>query len=157
MIGEDSCAIIGLMCHNYICPITDLGMKIDSSERVLLTKGGKKKPVLKTVINPQLGGIDVLIESFIDITELKQAEQDLRSTQEKLKEAHRLSHIGTWTWVKETDTVTWSEELYHIAVLDPATSAPTFAEHPRIYTPDSWARLNNAVSRAFNTGEPYNL
>ena len=92
-----------------------------------------------------------------DITERKQTELELVSAQESLKEAHHLAHIGTWDWVMETDTVTWSEELYNIAGRDPSQPAPTYAEHPHVYTPASWERLSAAVTNALNTGEPYNL
>ena len=87
----------------------------------------------------------------------KRAEQDLISTQNNLKEAHKLAKIGTWDWEMENDIVTWSEGLSSIAGRDPSLPAPTYAEHPRFYTPASWDLLDKAVSRALNTGEPYNL
>jgi PAS domain S-box-containing protein len=92
-----------------------------------------------------------------DITERKKAELERISTQERLKEAHRLAKIGTWDWVMETDTVIWSEELCNIAGWDPSLPAPTYAEFPHIYTPSSWELLSKAVTRALTTGEPYNL
>jgi PAS domain S-box-containing protein len=98
-----------------------------------------------------------VIAIYHDITERKRAELELVSTQQTLKDAHRLAHIGTWNWVMENDTVTWSEELYNIAGRDPSLPAPTYAEHPRVYTPASWDRLSVAVTRALTTGEPYNL
>ena len=54
-----------------------------------------------------------------DITELVQIQEELKENQAQLKETHRLAHIGTWDWTAETDTVIWSEELYHIAGCDP--------------------------------------
>ena len=92
-----------------------------------------------------------------DITERKRTELELISTQDRLKEAHRLAHIGIWDWVIETDTVTWSDELCSIAGWDPLLPAPTYAELPRVYTPASWVSLSGAVTRALTTGEPYNL
>jgi PAS domain S-box-containing protein len=98
-----------------------------------------------------------VIAIYHDITERKRAELELVSTQQTLKDAHRLAYIGTWDWVMENDTVTWSEELYNIAKRDPSLPAPTYAEHPRVYTPASWDRLSVAVTRALTTGESYNL
>ncbi len=92
-----------------------------------------------------------------DITERKRAEMELVSAQEKLKEAHRLAHIGTWDLVLESNKVTWSEELYNIVGWDPSRKNISAAELPGLYTPDSWNRLNQAITKALATGEPYNL
>jgi PAS domain S-box-containing protein len=98
-----------------------------------------------------------VVAIYHDITERKRVEVELVSAQYSLKDAHRLAHIGIWDWVMENDTVTWSEELFNIAGRNPSLQAPTYAEHPRIYTPASWDRLSGAVTRALTTGEPYNL
>jgi len=92
-----------------------------------------------------------------DITERKWVEEALRESQARLQEAHRLAHIGIWKWTIDTDTVDWSEELYHIAGMDPQLPAPSYAEHPNVYTPESMDRLKNAVERTLETGEPYQL
>jgi len=95
--------------------------------------------------------------TFSDVDESVAARDALQESQERLHEAHRLAHIGVWSWVAETDTVTWCEELYRIAGRDPTLPAPTYAEHSAVYTPESWCRLQAAVDRALETGEPYQL
>ncbi len=92
-----------------------------------------------------------------DITERKQAEEILQKTQEQLTNAHRLAQIGIWDWIADTDTVTWTEELYHIAGIDPKWPAPTYAEHPNLYAPESWTRLKAAAEKSLETGTPYQL
>jgi PAS domain S-box-containing protein len=98
-----------------------------------------------------------IVSVFEDITDRKRAEEALSKSREQLREAYRLAQMGVWDWVAETDTVTWTEELYRIAGLDPMLPAPTYAEHPNIYAPESWDLLKEAVERAMKTGEPYNL
>ena len=51
MIGAPEEQVIGHVCHDYICPaekgkcpITDLGQKVDNSERILLTANGEEVP-----------------------------------------------------------------------------------------------------------------
>ncbi len=52
-------------------------MTIDRSERVLINKDGKKTPILKSVIPVTISGKDYLVESFVDMTKIKEAEQSL--------------------------------------------------------------------------------
>jgi PAS domain S-box-containing protein len=81
LIGAPRDEIVGAICHKYICPaeqgrcpITDLGQSIDSSERELLTADGQKRPVIKTVVPVVLGGRTRLLESIMDIAQLKRAQ-----------------------------------------------------------------------------------
>lgn len=74
----------GHICHDFICPanrgncpITDKGLTVDRTERVLLARDGKTVPVLKTVTDATIGGRRIFIESFIDITPVKEAENTL--------------------------------------------------------------------------------
>jgi PAS domain S-box-containing protein len=53
--------------------------------------------------------------------------------------------------------VTWSEELYRLAGLDPNLPPPSYKEFPQFYTAESWERLQPAVEKALRTGTPYEL
>ncbi len=91
MIGAQSHDIIGSNCHRFICPtehgkcpVTDLGQRVDNSQRTLLTLGGSQVPILKTVVSVTLNGRKCLLESFVDLTEQARAEQQLRREYAKL-------------------------------------------------------------------------
>jgi len=92
-----------------------------------------------------------------DITKRKQVEQALRQSEAELMEAQRLANVGSWRWDLSTDTVTWSEELYRIAGLDPGLPAVSYKEHSKLYTAESWDCLRRAVEEALRTGTPYEL
>jgi signal transduction histidine kinase len=83
--------------------------------------------------------------------------QTLRERERALAEAQRLAGLGSWEWDPATDTVTWSEGLYRLAERDPSLPAPSYAEHPTVYTPESWARLQSAVEEALESGRSYEL
>jgi PAS domain S-box-containing protein len=85
MIGRPAHEIVGKICHGFMCPaesttcpICDLGQQIDRSERILIQANGNTLPILKTVVPITLNGTAYLLESFIDISQRKQAEERLR-------------------------------------------------------------------------------
>jgi len=94
---------------------------------------------------------------FTDITKRKRVEEALRKSEKDLKEAQRLGRLGSWDWDATTDTIKWSEEYYRIYGFDPAQPPPGYEEHKKVYTPESAARLDAAVKRNMETGEPYEL
>ncbi|MEM2440248.1 MAG: PAS domain S-box protein [Candidatus Bathyarchaeia archaeon] len=92
MIGASREDVIGKICHQFVCPaekgkcpITDLGQTVDRSERVLLKTNGERVPILKTVAVTTWHERKYLVESFIDITERKRAEEELRDSAEKYR------------------------------------------------------------------------
>jgi PAS domain S-box-containing protein len=68
-----------------------------------------------------------------------------------------LAKLGSWQWDARTDSVVWSEELYRLMGYDPHLPAPTYKEHPKLFTVESWDRLQLAVNEALQTGTPYEL
>jgi PAS domain S-box-containing protein len=92
IIGAEKGVIIGSVCHNYICPaetgacpITDLNQVVDHSEKLLIRADGTKIPVLKSVVPISLNNRTYLLESFIDISQIKKAESALRENEEKYR------------------------------------------------------------------------
>ncbi len=84
MIGASKEQVLGRACHKFICPtdvgrcpITDLHVSIENSERMLLTAEGDRRSILTSVVSIPYRGRDHLIESFIDITGLKQAQEQI--------------------------------------------------------------------------------
>ncbi|MEA2102061.1 MAG: PAS domain S-box protein, partial [Thermodesulfobacteriota bacterium] len=88
----DASKVIGQVCHSRICPeqegqcpILDLGQAIDKAERIVLGPGNKAVPVFKTVIPIKIEGEDVLLESFIDITEQRRIQKDLKESEQMFR------------------------------------------------------------------------
>ena len=116
--------------------------------------------LFNTSINPvkdDKGNVIKLLGTVQDITERKLTEEAMQKSEKCLREAQRIAHIGSWQWTKATDTVEWSEELYHINGLDPNSSAPSYAKLSSCYTPQSWKLLSVAVTKALQRGESYEL
>lgn len=120
------------------------------------------------LVDGQVAGLLVQVS---DVTPLKAAEEALRlemaergrvhdlllERSAELDKAQQLGGIGSWSWQVAGDKVEWSAELFRILGCDPAGGTPSFAEHSRLYRPDSFARLQSAVARTLEAGTPYLL
>ncbi|MDH2917034.1 MAG: PAS domain S-box protein, partial [Gallionella sp.] len=92
-----------------------------------------------------------------DITERMKVEFVLRQSEEALKEAQRIAHLGSWHLDLATNQVVWSEELYKLYGFDPALPPPLYTESMKLFTPESWERLSTAITNTTETGIPYEL
>ncbi len=97
------------------------------------------------------------VGSCVEMTWINRVEESLRQKEMDLLESQRLAGVGTWSWHGGNDTVTWSEQLYRIAGRDLKLPAPTYKEHSRLLTAESWDRLNRALGGALSAGIPEEL
>jgi PAS domain S-box-containing protein len=82
---EDATVLCGKDCSEYFCPasqhecpILDRHQAVDNSERIFRRNDGQEIPILKTVMEIEMNGESVLLETFEDITERKRAEDALK-------------------------------------------------------------------------------
>jgi diguanylate cyclase (GGDEF)-like protein/PAS domain S-box-containing protein len=94
LIGQPVTQIIGSICNSVVCPasepecpILDLGETVNQSERILLTAGGGRLPILKSVVPAIRNGRKVLVESFVSIRNIKEAEAQAARAIKELEEA----------------------------------------------------------------------
>ncbi len=81
----------------------------------------------------------------------------LLERERELEEAHRIARLGTWKWVRATNVLTWSPEVYRIYGCDPNLPAPRGEATRRLMPEESWTAITTALQRAFDYGEPYEL
>ncbi len=100
MIGSPRDQLLGSVCHRHVCPaevgqcpITDLGQSIDKSDRLLVSADGELRSIIKTVAQVTIRGRRHLLESFIDITERKQAEGERILNESRISALLELSRM----------------------------------------------------------------
>ncbi|MDP3395998.1 MAG: PAS domain S-box protein [Methanoregula sp.] len=92
LFGASAEYVLGKICHNFICPtanghcpISDKGMHIDKSERILLNTSGEQINIIKSVTRANLNDQEVLIETFVDISDRKRAEEALQESEDRYR------------------------------------------------------------------------
>ncbi len=145
MVGRSRSEVLGSICGQFICPaehgkcpITDLGQTVDNAERVLLAQDGSHIPVLKTVVPIQLGGVQCLLETFVDISEQKRQEGQLREMLARTERVNRLMEgretriVELKRRVNELCLAAGQSPLYEslqdIEAIEPQTESPAAQE-----------------------------
>jgi PAS domain S-box-containing protein len=90
------------------------------------------------------------LAAFLDVTDRKHTELALRESVERLNEAQRVAHIGSWEWDMKRNQVWWSEELYRLFELIPGRDLPPSREElwGRFVHPDDQALALAAYTQA---------
>ena len=101
LMGYDSIQeVAGHICHDTMCParegqcpILDLSQSVDKSERHLVNKNGEHIPIMKSVIPIMLGGEEVLLESFVDISDQKRLAEEQQAAFERRGQQVRIVRL----------------------------------------------------------------
>lgn len=93
MIGQKCCQFF-CEATDGDCPIIDLGEELDNSEKNLIKADGKLIPILKTATFIQINGRPHILENMLDLSQLKQAEQENKQLEEQLLQAQKMDTIG---------------------------------------------------------------
>jgi len=114
---------------------------------------------IEGVANNLLADPDVqaIVINFRDVTERKQFEIKLQRSEQELRKAQQITHIGSWYLNLATNEVHWTDELYKMYGFDPNLPVPPYTEHRKLFTPESWEVLSTSLANTANTGIPYEL
>ena len=92
-----------------------------------------------------------------DITERKQTEDDLRKSEQDLKEAQQLAKIGSWELDISTNRVNWSDETYHIVEISPAHFDNSYQAFLDAIHPDDCEFVNWSYTNSLRNRAPYHI
>lgn len=80
-----------------------------------------------------------------EIAERKDAERALLQSESLLKEAERIAHLGSWSWIPGDDRQLWSDEAYRIFGVEKADFSPTLRNLVRMLHPDDRRRIRDLL------------
>jgi two-component system, chemotaxis family, CheB/CheR fusion protein len=88
-----------------------------------------------------------------DITERKRMEEGLRKSEERLKRAQEISHLGSWELDLTNNELIWSDETYRIFGLQPQEFRATYEAFLEAVHPEDRDRVDAAYSDSLREGK----
>ena len=146
--------------------VIETGLSKINIEEHLTTPEGNVITLLtsKIPLRDSNGNIAGVLGTYTDISERKETEKELINAKEqaeeserKLLEAQALSHVGSWEYMVDSDTVTWSKELFNIFERSYDLPAPKYSEQQPYYTKESFAILDKAIQNCVQHEIPYEI
>jgi signal transduction histidine kinase/PAS domain-containing protein len=93
----------------------------------------------------------------VDVTEHDAAEARLRASRARLDRAQELAGLGSYAWDARRGVWIWSEQLFRLAGLDPATGPPDWDAWLATVAPESRQVVRDAVRVAIREGRSFDL
>ena len=101
-------------------------------------------------IGTQLGRV---VERHRASTALRHYAEELRVSEERLREAQELARLGSWHYDLATGESTWSDEMCSLYGLEPGALLPDLDSALASVHPTDRARAETALSRLIDSGE----
>ncbi|HEV8420282.1 MAG TPA: PAS domain S-box protein [Actinomycetota bacterium] len=116
---------------------------------------GTEFPVELAITRVDVPGPPLFTGYLRDITQRKQAEEELEKSRSLLAMGERMARIGTWELHLRTGNLSWSDELYRILGLEPDSIEPSFEALMARVHPDDRAFVTTTVEQGLASGQPF--
>ncbi len=110
-----------------------------------------------SAINDADGNVVGAVETWLDITELKQTEEALKKSEALLSASQHLAQVGGWEFDVKSRKSFWTEELYHIHDLPDDPEIDHLSESLKCYNEEDRQVIFEVFQNACDKGEAYDL
>ncbi len=102
-------------------------------------------------------GKEIRVTAVRDITDRKKAEQEIKESERKLKEAQQIAHVGHWELDLVNNVLIWSDEIYRMFDLTPQEFVATYEAFLNNIHPDDRDKVNKAYTDSIKNKTPYKI
>jgi two-component system, cell cycle sensor histidine kinase and response regulator CckA len=92
LIGAQEEQILGHRYHTVICPkpegncpVIDMGQEVNNLDTIIIRSDGSHSPILKSIKRIRIHDKDKLLETFVDISDIKRTGESLRESRQILQ------------------------------------------------------------------------
>lgn len=95
--------------------------------------------------------------TFVDITELKKVEEQVRYNEQLLIDAEEIANLGSWELDISTGVSVWSEQMFRVCGFEPFAFLPSEESWIELIHPEDQANVVAAFTSAKTTGLPFEV
>lgn len=124
---------------------------------IIIRKDGSEFPVEASLRAIRYDNIDYNIAMVRDITENELYNQKIKKTTELLKEAQRLTQLGSWQLDLKNNLLEWSDEIYRIFEINPENCDLTYEGFLNAIHPEDRDMVHHAYLTSLQEHTTYSI
>jgi PAS domain S-box-containing protein len=102
------------------------------------------------------GSLKQIVVTFVDITDRKKTEEELKRSEQMLNLAQSIAKTGSWEFNLLTQDLKWSKELYRIFEIDASiVGNDLYQLYQQKFHPDDLQKLEKVIQYAITTKKGY--
>ena len=156
-LDEYAAALKTYMLDGKVCPIEQLYTyrALFNEETILnapeiIERPDGKRFILNVSARPLYdneGKPMAVVTIFDDATESVKTQEALRESEDRLKMAQRIAHVGSWEYYTKEDRAIWSDELFSMFGMKPQKFGPNTTEYVQHIYPEDRERINQKMEQ----------
>ena len=140
-----------------VCPIKELYTyralfneeTILNAPEIIYRQDGKRFIVNVSAkpLYDKAGKVVAAVTIFDDVTERAETQKALQESEDRLKMAQRIAHVGNWEYFAKNDRAVWSDELFRMFGMKPQKYGPNTAEYVQHIYPEDRERIDKKMEK----------
>jgi len=135
------------------------GERIDHFETERITKEGRRVLVSLTIspVKDSTGKIVGASKIARDVSQIRQVEQALRQSEQRVRFCLDAANVGTWEWDIDSDNVRWSENMERILGRQPGSSNGNFNAMIESINAEDREQVRRTIQKALESDGKYHV